>query len=100
MGTFELCPKRLSIQVALFILKDNAEKTGQSIILDEFMEVWSAVLPSEVTPELNDLFGFAYLSSDSSRGKSTEVINYLNPLSLPREPLTLFNYLFSLKKQV
>ena len=102
MGTFELCPKRLSIQLALFILKQNAEDptTTQSIILTDFMEAWTVMLPSEVKPELNDLFGFAYLSSDSSRGKSTEVITYLNPLNLPREPLNLFNYLFSLKKQV
>lgn len=99
-GTYEICPKKLSIQVALFILKRNAEETNQSIVLEEFTEVWKTMLPSEVEPDVKDLFGFAYVSADKSRGKTVEVIHYLNPLNLPGDPLMLFNFLFSLKKQV
>jgi len=98
-GTYEICQKKLSIQVALFILKRNAEETNQSIVLEEFTEVWKTMLPSEVEPDVKDLFGFAYVSADKSRGKTVEVIHYLNPLNLPGDPLMLFNFLFSLKKQ-
>lgn len=95
-GIISICPKKLSIQVGHWILR---ESPGRSVEIEAFMDFWETILPDNVTPDVKDLFSFSYLGTDTSRGRTTKVIVYLDPLSLPSDPLQLFDSLFALKRQ-
>ena len=72
--------------------------------LEEFIFLWESTLPDvpEFEPEVKNLLGFAYYGemSDFGKNKNKQTINFIDPLSIPNDPIKLFEKLFQIKKKV
>jgi len=64
-------------------------------LLDDFMIAWEGTMPNDQCCKLSELLTSAYYSEE----KGGTSLVFLDPLTLPNEPLRLFERLFRIKKK-
>ena len=89
---FKIDLQRLSERVGLVLIKK-----ANKMHVDDFVDVWKCSLPEDdtVTCEIEQIYGSAYLGDEKR-----PTVNFLDPLTLPTDPLRLFERLFRIKKKV
>ena len=89
---FAIDMDKLSVQVGLVLLKKASK-----MHLDDFVDVWKCAVPElgEAKCEVDHILGSAYLGDEKR-----PTVNFLDPLTLPTDPLRLFERLFQIKKKV
>jgi len=88
---FAIDMDKLSVQVGLVLLKKASK-----MHLDDFVDVWKCAVPElgEAKCEVDHILGSAYLGDEKR-----PTVNFLDPLTLPTDPLRLFERLFQIKKK-
>ena len=97
METFCIDARKLSVQVGHWLLVQADDK---KIEVDAFEDWWSTILPDNTEHIMSDLFSFAYIGEETKMNKTIRCMCYIDPLSLPTDPLQLFQSLFKIKRKV